>query len=304
MRRRCLGIAAALVSAALLSCGSDRPEQQLPTEVPTVDAEATATAVAFDRKLFLASEECQEARERIAGYDLPEPSGGEELGQPTWEERFLAVDKVVRARMVSITPELLTTGRGKIYPAIRMEFHALESFRGSFDTDYIMAWLVASHYYSSYRETRCVRLDEDISSLRPPYAHLDNREAILFLEEGHKLDWLGEYFSPTIGESTLRNNYFLARLPSAGVLPNLFEGEQWRWLPQREGDTFYDRKYLADGPEADETRDTVTTHRLREIRRKIDRDLRGHDLECVYQAYRQARNFGWSLEALVEDCAR
>ena len=207
---------------------------------------------------------------------------------------------------MSITPELLVTGRNKIYPAIRMEFRVIESFRGTFYYDYIWAWQVASHYYSSDDEARCVRLDEDILSLRTPYPHLDNREAILFLEEGHKLDWLGEYVLLPVEESrrNLRDNHLMARLSSAGVVRNHFESEQWRWLPQREGDTFYDRKYLADDQEADETRGTVTTQHLREISRKLDKELRTHDLECVYEAYRQVRNFGGSLEPLVNACAR
>lgn len=304
MRRRCPALAIVLISLSLLSCAiagreaapPSAPQITDPTPTPTVEGRATATAVALDLKLFRATEECMEARGRIGGYDRPVPSNEEEGGQPSWEERFLAVDKVVRASMVSMTPQIVSVGGSKHYPAIRMEFRVLESFRGSFDLDYIVVWQFARHYYTSYNEANCVRLDEDISSLRTLYAHLDDREAILFLEETHKLDWLG-------GHLNRWGNYFIARLPSKEVSSDRFEGEQWRWLPQREGDTFYDRKFPADDPEADETGGTMTTQHLREIGRKIDRDLRGHDLECVYQAYRQARNFGGSLETLVKDCA-
>lgn len=117
MRRRCLSIAAALVSAALLSCGSDRPEQLLPTDVPTVDAEATATAVAFDRKLFLASEERTAgevdvllARLGSTSSVLPEPDEKTEsvLG-------FVTLDFHVLEYLKPKSPEILGTVQSTVH---------------------------------------------------------------------------------------------------------------------------------------------------------------------------------------------
>ncbi len=259
---------------------------------------AIATSIALTREPIYTSEDCKVARERLAGSDFVTVEQNEQ-GRPTWEERFLDVDVVVRAKLVSSHPRIASIRNGESgerhYPAIEMNFRVFEAFRGSVSFDYVVVWQVGWDYYGSYADAQCVR-PEDIAALREDYAHLDDREAILFLKGIHSLEWLENITS-------LRENYFLARLPSETRSPRFLEDEQWRWLPHYEGDSFYDRKHLADSLES-ETLGTVTIQELREVGNKIKELRYTHDLDCVYEAYRRAHNFNENLEELMKGCAR
>ena len=222
-----------------------------------------------------------------------------EQGRPTWEERFLDVDVVVRAKLVSSHPRIASIKNGnngeRHYPAIAMNFRVFEVFKGLVVLDYIVVWEVGWDYYRSHADAQCIR-PEDVAAFREEYAYLDDREAILFLKRAHKLEWLDWITSSG-------DNYFLARLPSEMKSPSLLEDEQWRWLPHYEGNSFYDRKYSADSlvnaPNA-----TVTTRELREVGDNLEELRRTHDLECVYEAYRRARNSNENLEESMKACAR
>lgn len=289
---------------ALLSCGDGGPELKSDSSTPTptwtaAERMATATSVALTREPVYTSEYCKEARERLAGSDFV-PAKQAEQGQPTWEERFLDVDLVVRAKLVSSHPRIASIRNSnddgeRHYPAIEMIFRAFEAFRGSVSLDYIVVWQVGWDYYGSYPDAECVR-PESIANLRQDYLYLDDREAVLFLDNIHFLEGL-ENISSKI------ETFFLTRLPSEMRSPNLLEDEQWRWLPQHEGGSFYDRKYSADSLES-ETIGTVTTQELREIGNKVEELRHTHDLDCVYEAYRRARNFNENLEESMKACAR
>ena len=205
----------------------------------------------------------------------------------------------MRAKLHSSHPGVARIGDGtdgeRYYPVIEMVFRVFEVFKGSVYPDYIVVWQVGWDYYGSYTDAQCVR-PEDVAALREEYAYLDDREAILFLKRTHNLEWLESI-------SSYRGTYFMARLPSEMRSPNLLEDEQWRWLPHHEGDSFYDRKYPADSLDS-VPKGTITTQELREIGNKIEELRYTHDLDCVYEAYRRARNFEENLEALMKGCAR
>jgi len=260
---------------------------------------AAATSIALAREPFYASEDCKAARERLAGSDFAKVEQNEQ-GLPTWEERFLNVDEVVRAKLHSSHPRVTRIGDGtdgeRYYPIIEMIFRVFEVFKGSvYHLDYIVVWQVGWDYYGSYADAQCVR-PEDVAALREEYVHLDDREAILFLKRTHNLEWLESI-------STHSGTYFMARLPSGLKPANLLEDEQWRWLPHYEGDSFYDRKYPADSLDGT-PKATITTQELREIGDKLEELQYTHDLDCVYEAYRSARNLNESLEELMKGCAR
>ena len=332
-------LVAVLSATVVLSCGRDEaavdPAAHTPTRTPAPTARApyapmfaptpattrtpaeriaTATSVALTREPFYASESCEAARGRLAGSDLVEVEL-QEQGHPSWEERFLAVDLVARAKLISSQPVITSRHREedeRYYPAIKMNFRVFEAFRGSVSLDFIVVWLVGWDYYGSYGDSNCVR-PESIADLREELAYFDDSEAILLLKDIHHVEELKDiearavvdvhrgvtyYMSSLPGE-----NYFLARLPSGLRPPNSLEDERWRWLPNYEGDSFYDKKPLRNGLES-ETRGTVTTQELREVGRKIEKLRSTHDLECVYEAYRRARNYDEDLEASMKGCAR
>ncbi len=277
-----------------LSCGDDNapvpPSYIYPIpQPPQYRVQLAPTAVE--------SEDCKLARERLAGSDFVTVEQNEQ-GSPTWKERFLNVDVVVRAKLHSSHPQMVILEDGengeRYYPVIELVFRVFEVFKGSVFLDYIVVWQVGWDYYGSYADAQCVR-PEDIAALREDYAYLDDREAILFLKRAYRLEWLDRITSS--GE-----NYFLARLPSGLEPANLLEDEQWRWLPHYEGNSFYDRKYPVDSLES-ETIGTVTTQELREVDDRIEELGRTHDLECAYEAYRSARNFNENLEELMKGCA-
>ena len=85
--------------------------------------------------------------------------------------------------------------------------------------------------------------------------------------------------------------------------PSLLEDEQWRWLPHYEGDSFYDRKH-SEGSLDSAPKVTVTAQELREVGNKIEELRYTHDLDCVYEAYRRARNLDENLEESMKGCAR
>lgn len=153
------------------------PEQLPPTATPSPtptgpEKIATATRIAQIKELFFASEECKLARERLAGTDFVKIES-EEQGRPTWEERFLDVDVVVRAKLVSSHPRIASIRNSnddgeRHYPAIEMIFRAFEAFRGSVSLDYIVVWQVGWDYYGSYPDAECVR-SESIANLRQDY---------------------------------------------------------------------------------------------------------------------------------------
>ena len=231
------------------------------------------------------------------GIDIPLVEV-EEKGWPTWEERFLHVDVVVRAKLNSSRPWMVAfsdgEGRDKYYPVIERNFRVMEVFRGTVPLDFVVVWQVGWEYYES-KHAHCVELDT-IVELRENYEYLDHEEAILFLTRTRNLDWL-EDISRWIG------NYFIARLPNEMEPPNSLDSEELRWLPLYEGDSFYDRKYPKDSPQS-EPGITVTRQELREVGRKIEALRSTHDLKCVNDAYRQARNSEGDIEGLMENCLR
>ena len=232
------------------------------------------------------------------GSDIP-LVGAEEKGWPTWEERFLNVHVVARAKLQSSRPWMVALGDGeggdRYYPAIEMNFRVIEVFRGLVPLDLIVVWQVGWDYYTSRDEANCVLL-EDIVKRREKYQHLDHVDAVLFLKRTYDLDWLQDV-------SSYIGNYFLARLPREAEPANNLDTEQWRWLPHFEGDSFYDRKHPQNGL-GSETRGTVTREELREVGRDIEELRYTHDLECVYDAHRQARNSEEDIEGLMENCLR
>ena len=283
------------------------PEPFIPTPIPTltaVEKVALATRTALINEPFYASEECKAARERLAGSDFVM---GElkEQGSPTWEERFLDADVVVRAKLVSSHPRVVSILDGKDgerhYLAIAMIFRVFEVFRGSVSLDYIVVWQVGWDYYRSHNDAFCVR-PESIANLREDYPYFDDREAVLLLKHISNVEGFENISEGSESISSYREYYFLARLPIDMRPPSLLENEQWRWLPHYEGDSFYDRKYPVDSLES-ETIGTVTTQELREVGDKIEELRYTHDLDCVYEAYRRARNFNENLEELMKGCA-
>ena len=280
----------------LLSCGDGNAPvlYQFPAPGPPPPPQYRVQAASTAGE----SEDCKLARERLAGSDFAKVEQNEQ-GLPTWEERFLVVDEVVRAKLHSSYPGVARmeggTGGERYYPVIEMVFRVLEVFKGSVYQDYIVVWQVGWDYYGSYADAQCVR-PEDVAALREEYAYLDDREAVLFLKRIRNLEWLESISSYGV-------IYFLARLPSGLESANLLEDEQWRWLPHYEGDSFYDRKYPADSLESASS-GVFTTQELRGIGDKIEEMRYTHDLECVYEAYRRARNFNENLETLMEACAR
>ena len=293
-----------LLVALFLSCGDDDDVPVPPSSPPTRTAAervATATSVALTRAPVYTSQDCKVARERLAGSDFV-MGEFKEQGRPTWEERFLDVDVVVRAKLVSSHPRIASIRNSNDdgeshyhYPAIEMIFRVFEAFRGSVSFDYIVVWQVGWDYYGSYPDAECVR-PESIANLRQDYLYLDDREAVLFLENIHFVEGL-ENISSKI------ETFFLARLPSEMKSPSLLEDEQWRWLPHYEGDSFYDRKYPADSLDG-ASKGTITAQELREVGDKIEELRYTHDLECVYEAYRRARNFNENFEESMKVCAR
>ena len=291
-----------------LSCGDD--DAPVPPSYPPTWTAAERMAVATSipltresiaptREPFYASEDCKAARERLAGSDFVIVDA-QERGWPSWEERFLDVDLVVRAKLLSSHPRVVMIKNGndseRFYPAIEMNFRVFEAFRGSASLDYIVAWQVGWDYYGSGHDAACVRLD-DVADLRQPdYTLFDDREAILFLDRPRNVKGL-ENISSKI------ENYILARLPSEMRSPNLLEDELWRWLPHHEGDSFYDKKYLIDSPES-QAKGAITTQELREVGNKIEELRYTHDLDCVYEAYRRSRNFDEKIEESMKSCAR
>ncbi len=298
-------ISAVLLLMALLSCGDDGPELNSDSLTPTPTWTASekitaATSVALAREPFSASENCKLAREQSAGSDFVTVEQNEQ-GWPAWEERFLDVDVVVRAKLHSSHSGITSIRGGKDgerhYPAIAMNFRVFEIFKGSVVLDYIVVWQVGWDYYRSHADAaQCVR-PEDVAALREEYAYLDDRESILFLKRAYRLEWL-DWWIPSSGD-----NYFLARLPSGLEPADLLEDEQWRWLPHYDGDSFYNKKYSADSLDT-ETKGTVTTQELREVGDKIEELQYTHDLDCVYEAYKRARNFDENLEELMMACTR
>ena len=143
----------------LLSCGDDEDPPVPPSSPPTRTAAermAIATSVALTRAPVYTSQDCKAARERPAGSDFV-MGEFKEQGQPTWEERFLDVDVVVRAKLVSSHPRIARIRNSnddgeRYYPAIEMIFRVFEAFRGSVSLDYIVVWQVGWDYYGSYAD--------------------------------------------------------------------------------------------------------------------------------------------------------
>ena len=291
---------AILLCLVLVSCGGDVTEMSVGTAPPAPPLRMTRNAETVESptlEAFYASGVCEEARERVAGSDLV--VGPKEQGQPSWEERFLDVDVVVRAKLHSMYPQIVPIDAGesgvRYYPAIGMDFRVFEVFKGSVSLDYIVVWQMGWDYYGDYRDAECVRL-EDIADLRKNYAYFDDREAILFLKRTRSVEIFENITS-------FRENYLISRLPS-GVEPlDLLEDEKWRWLPHYKEDSFYNKKYLVDILES-ETKGTVTRQELREVGRNIERLRHTHDLECVYEAYRRVRNYDENLGELMKSCVR
>ena len=174
------------------------PEPFTPTPSPTPTAPekiATATSIALIKEPFFASEECKLARERLAGTDFVTVEQNEQ-GWPTWEERFLDIDVVVRAKLVSNHPRIVSINYGRDgerhYPAIEMNFRVFEAFRGSVSLDYIVVWQVGWDYYGSYKDAACVR-PESIANLREEYPHFDDRGAILLLKRTRNVEGLEDH---------------------------------------------------------------------------------------------------------------
>lgn len=141
----------------------------------------------------------------------------------------------------------------------------------------------------------CIGFEHN-ANLHDEYVSSDGREAILFLESINGRHWLS-------GITSKIENYLLSRLPGEAGPSNSLEAERWRLLPYYEGDRFYDRKYSIDGTES-EPKGTVTSPELREVGRRMEELGFSHDLQCLQDAYRQARNFDDDLDSLVEKCAR
>ena len=294
-----LRIVAIILSVMLLmACGSDAPEEYVDiveiTPAPTLVGSVGGSL--FEPRY--SAGRCNTEIEPVMGTDFPLVEG-EEQGWPDWEERFLHVNVVARVKLHSIYPGMVALDDGKgayrYYPALQMNFRVFEIFRGSVSLDYLVVWQVGWEYYTSIDDAHCVAL-EDIVKRRDRYEYLDHDEAILFLTITHNSDWL-EDIARYIG------NYFVARLPSEMDPPNSLETEQLRWLPNYDGDTFYDRKYPEDSLGIASV-GTVTKQELREVGRNLEELRSTHDLECVYNAYRQARIFDEDIEALMEGCVR
>ena len=158
-----------------------------------------------------------------------------EQGPPTWEERFLDVDVVVRAKLVSSRPRIAGIWEGKYsgrhYPAIETIFRVSEVFKGSVYADYVVGW----DYYGSYSDAECVRPDS-IASLRQDDPYLDDREAVLLLKRIGDVEGFENISASFDKIASSRAHNFIARLPSEKKSPSLLEDEQWRWLPLYERD--------------------------------------------------------------------
>ena len=241
-----------------------------------VEKMAAATSVALARDEFYGSERCEEARDRLARPDFVEVNVPER-GWPTWEERFLSVDLVARAKLLSSNPQMVVIDDGesdvRYYQAIEMTLRVLEVFRGSVPYDHIVVWQIGWHYYGSYEDARCVRL-EDIADHRKDLAHFDDKEAVVFLKSFDNMEVQRDGLQPReAGRTSLslkiprvvdwsgklsrfRGNYFLARLPDGGEPPNSLKDERWRWLPHYAGDSYHDRKYSVQEQEEPHRRDS------------------------------------------------